>query len=78
MCHNWVMPKPAKAVAKRPTMPVKPKSAKPAPEPVDFADVIRKLSGQGRTDKSPLNVAERREEARRAARAAARAATAVK
>lgn len=74
MWHAWVMPKPAKAVAKRPTVPVKPKSAKPAPEPVDFADVIRKLSGQGRTDKSPLNVAERREQARRAARAAARAA----
>ncbi|HEV7670926.1 MAG TPA: hypothetical protein VGS22_20590 [Thermoanaerobaculia bacterium] len=67
------MPKPAKAVAKRPTVSVKPKSAKPA-EPVDFADVIRKLSGQGRVDKSPMDVAERREQARRAARAAARAA----
>jgi len=64
------MPKPAKAGVKRSPVSAKPKPAKQASEPVDVHDVISKLAGKGRSDKSPMTVAERRELARRAARTA--------
>ena len=63
------MPKPLKTAVKRNSQTAKAKPSKNQESEVNIADVVRKLAGQGRGDKSKLlTPAQRREQARRAAR----------